>query len=199
VFLHAESSLPFCICAAQQPVYCHIHACTGSWLRRMLSWAPAAPVFWSEHTPPDSPGIRWEDKSERSKVLIRRLAPQIFRHGPPSITNKKCRASFHKFLTHTHTHNSGRCPTCTHQMIQSRSTSKRKCSWQESRVFLFFNEVHNKVHRISYFCTLPVPMLLAHTCTQHPPHTHAHHDHMHSGTLVSWASDQAYSFLLRDH
>ena len=33
--------------------------------------------------------------------------------------------------------------------------------------------------------TLPVPMLLAHTCTQHPPHTPAHHAHMHSGTLVS--------------
>jgi hypothetical protein len=33
--------------------------------------------------------------------------------------------------------------------------------------------------------TLPVPMLLTHSCTQHPPHAHAHHDHMHSGTLVS--------------
>jgi hypothetical protein len=35
-------------------------------------------------------------------------------------------------------------------------------------------------------CTLPVLMLLAHTCTQqHPPHAHAAHDHMKSGTLVS--------------
>jgi hypothetical protein len=24
-----------------------------------------------------------------------------------------------------------------------------------------------------------------HNCTQHPPHGQAHHDHMHSGTLVS--------------
>ncbi len=30
-------------------------------------------------------------------------------------------------------------------------------------------------------------------------HANAHHVHMHSGTLVSSASDQAYSFLLRDH
>jgi hypothetical protein len=26
---------------------------------------------------------------------------------------------------------------------------------------------------------------LTHTLSQHPPHTHAHHDHIHSGTLVS--------------
>ncbi len=50
----------------------------------------------------------------------------------------------------------------------------------------------------STVCTLSVPMLLAHTWTQHPPHAYAPHDHMHSGTLVSWVSDQAYSFLLSD-
>ena len=42
----------------------------------------------------------------------------------------------------------------------------------------------------------PVPMLLAHTCTQYPPHAH---DHMHSGTLVSWVSGQDYSFLSCDN
>jgi hypothetical protein len=46
------------------------------------------------------------------------------------------------------------------------------------------------------------PPLLAHACTQHtnphPPHTHAPHVHVHSGPLVSFASDQA-SCLRRDN
>ncbi len=62
------------------------------------------------------------------------------------------------------------------------------------------NEKFLRRYRHQWKCLiLYVPMVLAHTYTQHPPHTHAHHDHIHSGTLVSWASDQAYSFLLRDH
>ncbi len=140
VFLHAESSLPFCICAAQQPVCCQIHACTGSWLQRMLSSTPAPPLFCTEHPPPEPGNPLTRQDGERSKVIIRRLAPQILRHGPPSITDKKCRPSLYKFLKHTHTHTSGRCPPCTHRMIKSLRGALLKekvFSPDPSFVFLF--------------------------------------------------------------
>jgi hypothetical protein len=113
---------------------------TGSWLQRMLSSAPAPPLFCTEHPPPEPGNPLTRQDGERSKVLIRRLAPQILRHGPPSITDKKCRPSLYKFLKHTHTHTSGRCPPCTHRMIKSLRGALLKekvFSPDPSFVFLF--------------------------------------------------------------
>ncbi len=58
--------------------------------------------------------------------------------------------------------------------------------------------VYMTVEIASSVSTLPVPILLSHTCTQHPPHAQTPHDLIHSGTLVSWVFGQDYSFLLSE-
>ncbi len=51
-----------------------------------------------------------------------------------------------------------------------RETYASTCIWQS--------------RYLSPVCTLSVPILLDHTYTQYPPHSHTPHDHMNSGTLV---------------
>ncbi len=87
----------------------------------------------------------------------------------------------------------------TERLMYLRPYDIRDSSWQSSPSPSPCYPLTHAYRSKCYLNTLPVPVLLAHTYTQYPPHVHAPHDHMHSGTLVSWTSDQDNSFLMCDH